>query len=267
MRVIIQQITHVAASCLLSFCGLDPVLAARVGHTIGNGGGGAELRFRDIWNSAEYRLNWAALQSNPLNLSDSEIMAARLARMHLESCGSRLQIELEGPKTATSCRRGEFRIHQSELYSANAEPISEVQMWGKILQTLVKDCASNLVGSPTLDGLASRLAQLERIHRLDTSDSLLVGMREPEGGLQLTFISKALRTELNMVVREKLQVAKDATFQIKNYQVNRAPDAVELNVVVRLVHARDIHVLVFASRFSEKPEFQVFALDNPNGLP
>ncbi len=243
------------------------VLAARVGHTIGNGGGGAELRFLELWKFAPNAVSAALHSSNPLDLNERQISELKEVQSRIQACSSELEITSDPLATQKGCERVTV-VHQSSLYSEAGEPKSQAEMWQVLMSVLmVGGCESALVNLEGISGVAGQLALLKGFVSLKDGYSMANTSKGPLGSDVLSLSNGYSRTDLIKFVRKRLGLSNESPVNLRNWEVRSVLKGIEINAGVSTGNGTVSRVLILVREMSLVHAPTVIVVEGGNGIP
>lgn len=255
----------VSISVLLVQCAICQFQAeAATGHTVRNGGGKAEIAFREVWKNLGDTFAPCLAANGVCALTSAETEALRRALAQRECYP---QVEFD-PRLVSESFAGEcgqpVKIHPAILYTAAGEPRPQVELTSIALNVLLR-CQSELQELNTL-GIAQAALQVvyfrELIIQADTPWQIY--QKEGEAGARLFVQTPLGRTELTSLFKNKLKLDLSQPLRLWDVRASNRNSFVEVTGKLAQPHWLRSYQFSLLLPFGvngalgEKPELVVF---------
>jgi hypothetical protein len=228
--------------------------ASRVGHTIRNGGGGAELLMTELWSKLDSKLNKCIHPLNPCTLMPSQVNVLSRVLDLKQRCYAQIGFQDFNGLAQGSC--GQILNFNSRLlYAANGVAHSEVQLIRLMLEGVHGlSCSSSLAPVPVdyMD-LARVIFNLKNFYVLNDGAGIL-HLSSPV--TELRAISPQATTDLLGPLKAKLMLSETNNVDLEVHSIRKLQDGFEIQGRVSLESCLSVN---FVMLFSD-----IHTLVNPN---
>lgn len=229
---VIQRLAIIAVGVCLGVHSIALANSSRIGHTINNGGGNAELILNDLSRQLERRLNVCMHSVNPCGLN-------QLQRQIVE----RIQ---ENVRNALPV------VDKQLLYKSDGTPVSKSEISELLLQAALGDtCSLALTAQIDWAALRERIDSVKTFIALDLETVLM--HQEISGQESLVLVHKRNTTDLLGRVRVRLGITSSQPIRISGLNIRAPVKGIEIHGRVTDGQKVDAAFLILLDDFAANP--------------